>query len=458
MSSVRAMLRRPIAVLIAVLAAILAWFVAGGVAAQAEGGAGNQNVVNNQAGFGTFSIYKYVQLSLPEPQAIPTEGMRAQQDSDQKYKFDVIVEYTLPDGKTAADYPGWDAPANPSRLTVSQDAATEFAPGFPAGTVVTLTEDVNSATPPLPVAWTPWFESGDPGVVVSDSGQVATVTIADGATLPIILHNYYAWGGSFAVTKTVTGDNADAFADVEYEFQYVCSNGQRGAVTTSVNKGKMKPEVLFPEKTTCTITETAKEPPFGYRLTQGEPQTITITWNQTVDVEFINEYTQIEGIFAIKKTLVAGGSSGSETFQVRYSCDAEGRTADEEVVAQTGQVEITAGQPTLVGRFTAGTKCKVVSETPADRPGYTLTTDLGEEITVPTKGGATIEVTNTYEKAPEPSPSPTPTLEPSPSASVSPSPSPTPSASRPAPTTGATPPVVKTPVKPAKPGLPKTGR
>ncbi|WP_423860476.1 DUF5979 domain-containing protein [Arachnia propionica] len=185
------------------------------------------------------------------------------------------------------------------------------------------------------------------------------------------------------------------------------------------------------------------------------------------------------GAFAISKTLVSGGSEGTDTFGIEYKCSAAG-VDDDGAVAATGTVAVTAGVDRVVGRFPAGTTCEVVSEVPSPRAGYALTVDKGQAVTVVKGDTVKVNVTNTYTK--ESAPSPGPSASPSVVPSVSPSPQPTgvpsvsPSqSSGPSASPGPTPPVgptvtvnptapgVPTPTgqgtrrPPVRPGLPRTG-
>lgn len=185
------------------------------------------------------------------------------------------------------------------------------------------------------------------------------------------------------------------------------------------------------------------------------------------------------GAFAISKTLVSGGSEGTDTFGIEYKCSAAG-VDDDGAVAATGTVAVTAGVDRVVGRFPAGTTCEVVSEVPSPRAGYALTVDKGQAVTVVKGDTVKVNVTNTYTKdsAPSPGPSASPSVVPS----VSPSPKPTgvPSVSPsqsdepsapPAPTPSVEPTITVSPTAPgvptptgqgtrrppARPGLPRTG-
>ena len=317
-------------------------------------------IVTYKQGFGGFEVSKNIQGDV-----IPPRGQ----------KFDVTVNYTLPAGTTAADYPGWNAPENPTKLAVTVGSTTPYMPTFPKGTVVTLSEETGSADPATPgIAWgAPVFSSANKKVSINGDKTQATFTIEDQVTLPVSLMN-----------------------------------------TTEAS---------------------------------------------------------LSGTFAISKTVVDGGSEGTDSFGVEYKCSAAGEN-DEGVVAATGTVAVAAGGEKVVGRFPVGTTCEVVSEVPAPRAGYSLSVDRGQSVTVVKDETVKVNVTNTYAKETVPAPGPTgapaPTSSASPSASPSqsdaPSASPAPSPSvDPTPTIEPTAPGVPTPTgkemrKPVvRPGLPRTG-
>ncbi len=319
-------------------------------------------IVTYKQGFGGFEVSKNIQGDV-----IPPRGQ----------KFDVTVNYTLPAGTTAADYPDWKAPENPTKLTVTIGSTTPYMPTFPKGTVVTLSEEVGSTDPATPgIAWgAPVFSSANKKVSINGDKTQATFTIEDQVTLPVSLMN-----------------------------------------TTEAS---------------------------------------------------------LSGTFAISKTVVDGGSEGTDSFGVEYKCSAAGEN-DEGAVAATGTVAVSASGEKVVGRFPVGTTCEVVSEDEgaAARAGYSLSVDKGQSVTVVKDETVKVNVTNTYAKESVPAPGPTgapaPTSSASPSASPSqsdaPSASPAPSPSvDPTLTIEPTAPGVPTPTgketrKPVvRPGLPRTG-
>ena len=378
-------------------------------------------IVNYREGFGGFEVSKTMSGDV-----LPVRNQ----------KFDVAVAYTLPDGKTAADYPGWDAPAeNPTKLTVTAGSTTPFFPTFPAGTLVTLTEDVASASPSSPgIAWgQPVFSSKDKRVAISADGQQASFTIVDQAAMPVSLNNTAVEGGSFAVRKVVTGDDAAAFRDTRFDFTYECTDGTKGSLQASEADGLVPSGVSLRDGVRCTIQEQPAQHT-QHNLEIPAVQEVTIAAGVTSEAEFINEFTRKTGQLTIAKVVAGNGSTGADAdvFGVTYSCDSDGWSSAGDAVPREGKVQVTATAPTEIGRFAPGTTCKVTGEDPADRTGYQLDVSLGETVSIQEGATQIITVTNTYTKLPDPTPtlppapSPDPTSTPSPSPTLTLTPIPTP--------------------------------
>ena len=372
-------------------------------------------IVNYREGFGGFEVSKTMSGDV-----LPVRNQ----------KFDVAVAYTLPDGKTAADYPGWDAPAeNPTKLTVTAGSTTPFFPTFPAGTLVTLTEDVASASPSSPgIAWgQPVFSSKDKRVAISADGQQASFTIVDQAAMPVSLNNTAVEGGSFAVRKVVTGDDAAAFRDTRFDFTYECTDGTKGSLQASEADGLVPSGVSLRDGVRCTIQEQPAQHT-QHNLEIPAVQEVTIAAGVTSEAEFINEFTRKTGQLTIAKVVAGNGSTGADAdvFGVTYSCDSDGWSSAGDAVPREGKVQVTATAPTEIGRFAPGTTCKVTGEDPADRTGYQLDVSLGETVSIQEGATQIITVTNTYTKLPDPTPTLSPAPTPDPTSTPSPSPTLTP--------------------------------
>lgn len=133
-----------------------------------------KGTISYRDGFGSFQVTKRVQGdNFPQNQS-----------------FDVVVNYELPAGKTAASYPGWQAPPNPAKLTAVIGQSITFDPPLPEGTKVTLTEVVPAATDAG--TWDGYkFASNDPGVRILEEGRKASFTIVDKMTTAVELTNTF---------------------------------------------------------------------------------------------------------------------------------------------------------------------------------------------------------------------------------------------------------------------------
>ena len=199
--------------------------------------------IRYRKGFGSFKVVKLVSGS----------GFPADQ------KFDVTITYELPDGRTAADYPDWKAPSNPTKYTVTVGIGTTYEESFPEGTKVTVTEEVISANPaPETGLWGDFrFASGEPGVTIAPDGRSASFTIVDQKALALDLTNTWLPKefAPFKVTKTVVP--AALGAGQEFPVSYECdSMGNRNTPATgkvTVRHGEESTVGEFPLGTSCRI-------------------------------------------------------------------------------------------------------------------------------------------------------------------------------------------------------------
>lgn len=291
--------------------------------------------ISYRQGFGGFNITKGSTGS-----AVPPAGQ----------KFTVSVAYELPQGKTAADFPGWtNVPAsNPTTMEVTVGATTAYPFEFPMGTKVTLTEDVASANPAATdLVWgAPKFSSDDQRVTIAEDGAKASFTIADREALPVTLTNTATGLGQFSVTKQIGGDDAAAYADQEFTFAYTCSDSTTGSLTTSQAKDAATIGEKLPAGTTCEVTEQAAGDRAGYTLTAPEAQNVTIKTGEVTALTFVNAYERDKGSFSITKQ-VAGDAAdlAPQSFTFSYQC------AD---MTEAKTVEAVAGQPVTVDGVATG--------------------------------------------------------------------------------------------------------
>lgn len=199
--------------------------------------------IRYRKGFGSFKVVKLVSGS----------GFPADQ------KFDVTISYELPEGRTAADYPGWNAPSNPTKYTVAVGIGTTYEETFPEGTKVTLVEEVISANPaPETGIWGEYrFASTEQGVTLGQDGRSATFTIVDQKALALELTNTWLPKefAPFKVTKTVVP--AGVAAGGEFPVGYECdSMGNRNTPASgkvTIRPGQETTVGEFPIGTTCRI-------------------------------------------------------------------------------------------------------------------------------------------------------------------------------------------------------------
>ncbi|RRD05484.1 hypothetical protein EII34_07065 [Arachnia propionica] len=200
--------------------------------------------IRYRKGFGSFKVVKLVDGA----------GFPADQ------KFDVTINYELPQGRTAADYPDWKAPSNPTKYTVAVGIGTTYEETFPEGTKVTVTEEVISANPaPETGLWGDFrFSSSEQGVTIAPDGRSATFAVVDQKALALELTNTWLPKefAPFKVTKNVVP--AGLGADQEFPVAYECdSMGNRNTPATgklTIRPGKESTVGEFPVGTSCRIT------------------------------------------------------------------------------------------------------------------------------------------------------------------------------------------------------------
>ena len=346
-------------------------------------------------GYGAVSIVKRV--LGPAAASVPTTT-----------KYPVTINFTLPNGKTVADFPEWtDKPAglNPSdtsgSVTFSEVVAGSFTnvPNtFPAGTTMTFEE-----TPPAVPnkQWNTAKTTFEPKTLTIQEKQQSELSVSNVAQ--------YA-DGTFQVKKVVADPKpADAPASVKLFYQ--CNaDSVDGAIKAntdtelSVNTdGSVTDGAAFPRGTECKVTREADESVAGYGVAStGLNATVTLAEGKVAGniATVTNTYTRKTGTFQVKK-VVADPKPADAPASVKlfYQCNAD--SVDGAIKANT-DTELTAntdGTPVDGASFPAGTECKVTREADADIAGHALKTD-GLNTAVTLKEGKVADniatVTNTY--------------------------------------------------------------
>ena len=346
-------------------------------------------------GYGAVSIVKRV--LGPAAASVPTT-----------IKYPVTINFTLPNGKTVADFPEWtDKPAglNPSdtsgSVTFSEVVAGSFTnvPNtFPAGTTMTFEE-----TPPaVPnIQWNTAKTTFEPKTLTVQEKQQSELSVSNVAQ--------YA-DGTFQVKKTIA-DPKPANAPQSVKLFYQCNaDSVDGAVKANTDTeltvntdGTLVDGAVFRAGTECKVTREADADIADYGIAAtGLNTAVTIAEGKAASniAAVTNTYTKQAGTFQVKK-VVADPKPADAPASVKlfYQCNAD--SVDGAIKANTDTELTVNADGTLVdgASFPVGTKCKVTREADADIAGHALKTD-GLNTAVTLKEGKVADniatVTNTY--------------------------------------------------------------
>lgn len=346
-------------------------------------------------GYGAVSIVKRV--LGPAAASVPTTT-----------KYPVTINFTLPNGKTVADFPEWtDKPAglNPSdtsgSVTFSEVVAGSFTnvPNtFPAGTTMTFEE-----TPPaVPnIQWNTAKTTFEPKTLTVQEKQQSELSVSNVAQ--------YA-DGTFQVKKTIA-DPKPANAPQSVKLFYQCNaDSVDGAVKANTDTeltvntdGTLVDGAMFHAGTECKVTREANADIADYGIAAtGLNTAVTIAEGKAASniAAVTNTYTKQAGTFQVKK-VVADPKPADAPASVKlfYQCNAD--SVDGAVKANT-DTELTAntdGTPVDGASFPVGTECKVTREADEAVVDHTVKAD-GLNTAVTLKEGKVADniatVTNTY--------------------------------------------------------------
>ena len=351
-------------------------------------------------GYGAVSIVKRV--LGPAAASVPTTT-----------KYPVTINFTLPNGKTVADFPEWtDKPAglNPSdtsgSVTFSEVVAGSFTnvPNtFPAGTTMTFEE-----TPPaVPnIQWNTAKTTFEPKTLTVQEKQQSELSVSNVAQ--------YA-DGTFQVKKTIA-DPKPANAPQSVKLFYQCNaDSVDGAVKANTDTeltvntdGTLVDGAVFRAGTECKVTREADADIAGHALkTDGLNTAVTLKEGKVADniATVTNTYTQKIGTFQMKKLINAPADDAAfvapKTVKFTYTCDAD--SVDKTVKAGVAtEVSVPVGDTPVDGsEFPVGTKCTVAQESEHTVAGYNSVPEgLTQPVTI-TEGKVAnniATVTNTYTK------------------------------------------------------------
>ena len=346
-------------------------------------------------GYGAVSIVKRV--LGPAAASVPTTT-----------KYPVTINFTLPNGKTVADFPEWtDKPAglNPSdtsgSVTFSEVVAGSFTnvPNtFPAGTTMTFEE-----TPPaVPnIQWNTAKTTFEPKTLTVQEKQQSELSVSNVAQ--------YA-DGTFQVKKTIA-DPKPANAPQSVKLFYQCNaDSVDGAVKANTDTeltvntdGTLVDGAVFHAGTECKVTREANADIADYGIAAtGLNTAVTIAEGKAASniAAVTNTYTKQAGTFQVKK-VVADPKPADAPASVKlfYQCNAD--SVDGAVKANT-DTELTAntdGTPVDGASFPVGTECKVTREADEAVVDHTVKAD-GLNTALTLKEGKVADniatVTNTY--------------------------------------------------------------
>ena len=351
-------------------------------------------------GYGAVSIVKRV--LGPAAASVPTTT-----------KYPVTINFTLPNGKTVADFPEWtDKPAglNPSdtsgSVTFSEVVAGSFTnvPNtFPAGTTMTFEE-----TPPaVPnIQWNTAKTTFEPKTLTVQEKQQSELSVSNVAQ--------YA-DGTFQVKKTIA-DPKPANAPQSVKLFYQCNaDSVDGAVKantdtelTANTDGTPVDGASFPVGTECKVTREADEAVVDHTVkAAGLNTAVTLKEGKVADniATVTNTYTQKIGTFQMKKLINAPADDAAfvapKTVKFTYTCNAD--SVDKTVKAGVAtEVSVPVGDTPVDGSvFPVGTKCTVAQESEHAVAGYnSVPAGLTQPVTI-TEGKVAnniATVTNTYTK------------------------------------------------------------
>ena len=355
--------------------------------------------VSMRQGEGTFSITKKIASDYANQVAADVT-------------FTVEVDYALPAGTTAANYPNWTPPVNASggstlnadnrtgtaTMVVKRGQTIGFPIPFPVGTMITLREDPLTANPVLPDGYV-WKE---PKFTIG-STATTSLTIQDQVNTKVdLLNTVGAADNGFQVVKKASG--AEGAAAKKFSFSYTCTlpdnttkNGQIANVPG--DETPVPSPEKFPVGTTCKVTEdTTGVGIDGYTLdpTGHDTQSVTIGLGSepTVTATFTNTYTRDLGRFSVTKK-VAGdaGDKAPATYTFDYTCKADG----EKTI--TGKIVVGKGETKESGEIPVGYSCTVKERVDKGQDGtayvegYTLDVTTGAAVTITPAAVSNIGVT-----------------------------------------------------------------
>lgn len=268
----------------------------------------------------------------------------------------------------------WKCGELEDEMSVTGDGVpTPVGVNIPAGTECTVTEALD-------------YQDIDGFVSIAPPPQ--TVTIEAGKTSVLEFENTFSDKfGELHIKKTVVGGPPTA-KTVPFVFDVKCGNASAVLLATAEDT-KYSLDPVVPAGTQCTVTERkgyASMP--GYVLTPPPAQQVTITENETVEVEFVNTYSEA-GSFEVKKTVEGGPASATtKSYEFNWKCGNREGT----LIAKGDGVTVPLGES-----LPTGTVCTISENTAqAKIDGYTLAPPAEQTVTIVSDEDIEVSFLNVY--------------------------------------------------------------
>lgn len=235
------------------------------------------------------------------------------------------------------------------------------------GSVCTVTEDPATLNAPPNAA--------DPSYIWSGTPAPVTVTLSAAAPNPSVglTNTVSRITGSFAVTKSVTGNGASDGYTGDFGFTWSCTapGYSDGGSFTLAAGGTFSSPAAVPAAASCTVTEnqipaaaagfawgTTTSAVGGAAATDGTTATFTLPVTGGTTVAFVNPITRVTGAVSVAK-VVGGETAGlvpGTDFPITLDCGPGG----------VFTLNPTADTPDTVDGIAIGSVCTVTESLPAD--------------------------------------------------------------------------------------------
>lgn len=210
---------------------------------------------------------------------------------DVKQTYPVEIHWTLPENKTATDYPGWTAPKNPATVILEANKKLQDTSLFPFGTKITIKEPNKPKLPGIT-----WGEATIQVEGATPLAAEATFEITKQTAVELVVTNQaMKTRGHFAVAKKLAGEKVTLPQGYTFPISYECRSGANGRIDVPAD-GTAKKSAELVVGDTCTVSEgtpTQNEALKNLVWKKPEPQTVVISeTSHDTPLVFTNTYTK----------------------------------------------------------------------------------------------------------------------------------------------------------------------